>query len=644
MTTQNIKHSYRKGDFDMKHKIMLFLVGILLLGVPTPASAGQEFSDLDKDYWCYGYIMNMVGHGLLSGYPDNTVRPNDYITRAEIATALSTLGLPQILVSKNYTDVQPFSWYYSTIQNAYSSGVVLGINHDTTGSNFYPDRYVTRADAAIMASRLYGLQTNWENTRLTQFLDQNDIQANARMHVQNLVRAGIMSGYPDNTFKPNQPVTRAEFSRIFNFVTYTSSNELAKHLEDSLEYENILQDSTALEEAYIRIDIPDKLYYGESSSTTVRLDTENIPDGTVIPLFLSNNGSGITIPSSIKIYNNTASFEMYASRYTERQTYTLTATYEGKNFSETFYLSKNDNMSNDVYIQKIDVESSLRYGKNDTIEVTVTTDGIPDGEYIYGSITGSGLSLEDKEVKVRDSKAIFEIYSDSSAATGIYQFKAEYDGHYRTADIVVSEITSDKPFIVDTVVERSLHKDANDSIDITVYTNNALNGQYMTAKITGKVNSSTIYPDEAGLSVTTPVLVYNNKAVFTVYSSPYTPEGGYDLEIDYNGSTHQIRFYVDESDIDRPEEKGSIQYIDIADDLQEGYNDSVIVTVKTKNIPDGTVLYPEVDDGLTVPYRCTVYDNEATFYVKNRPSTNAGRYDLWIDYNGATYTTSVRVR
>lgn len=628
-----------------KQKLLtMMLAGTFLVSIPSPAYAGQEFSDLARTSWCYGYVMNMVGHGMLSGYPDNTFRQNDYITRAETATALSKLGLPQVLVSKNYTDVQQFSWYYSPIQDAYRSGVVLGINHDTTGSNFYPDRYLTRADAAIIASRLYGLQKNWKDTRLSQFWDHNDIQANARMHVQNLVRAGIMSGYPDNTFRPNQPVTRAEFCRIFNFVTYTSSSELAKNLEDSLEYEDILQDDTALKEASIKIDIPNKLYYGENSSTTVRLKTENIPDGTLIPLFLSNNGSGITIPSSVRVYNNTASFEMYTSRYTERQTYTLTATYEGKRFSETFYLNKNDNMSNDVYIKKIDVESSLRYGRNDTVEVVVTTKDVPNGEYVYGTITGRGLYLEDEKVKVRNNKAVFEVNSKSSTPTGIYQFKAEYDGHYRTADVVVSETPSDKPFVVDTVVERALHKDVNDSIDITVYTNNALNGQYMTAKITGKINGSTIYPDEAGLNVTTPVLVYNNKAVFTVYSSPYTPEGGYELEINYDGSTHKIKFYVGENDIEEPEKKGSIRYIDVDDYLREGRSDSTLVTVRTKDVPDGTNLYPEVEYGLTVPYRCTVYDNKAEFYVRNSPSTNAGRYDLWIDYNGETYETTVRVK
>ena len=42
----------------------------------------SPFTDLSPNSWCYRYVMNMVGHGMLSWYPDNTFRQNDYITRA----------------------------------------------------------------------------------------------------------------------------------------------------------------------------------------------------------------------------------------------------------------------------------------------------------------------------------------------------------------------------------------------------------------------------------------------------------------------------------------------------------------------------------------------------------------------------------
>ena len=628
-----------------KTKILsLFLTSALLANTPYTAFAGQEFSDLSKSSWCYGYVMTMTGHGLLSGYPDNTFRQDGYITRSETATALHKLGLPAILVSKNYTDVQPYSWYYQAVQEAYHSGVMLGLNHDTTGDYFSPERYLTRADAAIIASRLYGLQKNSNYTQIGKFKDYNEIQSNAKMHVQNLVRAGIMSGYPDNTFRPNQAVTRAEFSRIFNFVSYMPTKDMAEHLEDALEYENVLQKHTAVKEANIDIVIPNKLYYGESSSTTVRLETENIPDGTTIALSLSNNGSNITIPASVKVFHNTASFEMYTSRYTENQTYTLTATYEGKNFSETFYLNQEDKFQKDVFIKEISPETTLRAGRNDTIEVTVTTADVPDGTYIQGDISGSGLYLEDETVKVRHNKAVFLLHSKSNTPTGVYSFTASYHGHTRKTDIVVSETNTDTPFVIDTVIPRDLQAGKNDCMDITVYTNQLENGQSLSALIVQKSNGDTIYPNGLGLTVSTPALVYDNKAIFTICSSAQTPVGKYGMIIAKQKSTHHIPFYVGEEPEEEPEKIGSIRKIEVDGFLREGYADAVQVIVKTKAMKDGTVLYPNVERGLTAPSRCTVYDNRAEFYVRNRTETKKGSYDLRFDYGEETYKTYVRVR
>lgn len=627
-----------------KQIFSMVLTASMLCNMPYIVQAGQEFSDLSPSSWCYGYVMTMVGHGLLSGYPDNTFRQDGYITRAETATALHKLGLPAVLVSKTYTDVQHYAWYYKAVQDAYRSGVVLGLNHDTTGDYFSPDRYLTRADAAIIASRLYGLQKNSHYTQIGKFKDYNEIQSNAKMHVQNLVRAGIMSGYPDDTFRPNQAVTRAEFSRIFNFISYTPSEKLADNLEDALAYENVLQKHTAVKEADIDIFIPNQLYYGQSSNVTVRLETKNIPDGTTIALSLSNNGSNITIPASVKVYHNTASFEMYTSRYTERQTYTLTATYEGKNFSETFYLNQEDKFQKDVFIKEIAAETTLRYGRNNTIEVTVTTADIPDGAYVKGNISGSGLYLEDETVKVRHNKAVFLLHSKSNTPTGVYPFTASYQGHTRKTDIVVSKTNTDTPFVIDAVVQRDLQAGKNDCMDITIYTNQLENGQSLSASIAQKSNGNTMYPNGLGLTVSTPVLVYDNKATFIICSCAQTPVGKYEMIITKQGSTHHIPFYVGEEPEEEPEKIGSIRKIEVDGFLHEGYADAVQVIVKTKDMKDGTVLYPNVERGLTTPSRCTVYDNRAEFYVRNRTETKKGSYGLWFDYGEEMYKTYVCVK
>ena len=75
-------------------------------------------------------------------------------------------------------------------------------NHDTTSDYYAPNDYLTRADAAIIASRLYGLHNT--SVSLRQFNDSNEIPYGSEIHFKNLINAGIMSGYPDRTLRPNQ--------------------------------------------------------------------------------------------------------------------------------------------------------------------------------------------------------------------------------------------------------------------------------------------------------------------------------------------------------------------------------------------------------------------------------------------------------
>lgn len=92
------------------------------------------------------------------------------------------------------------------------------------------------------------------------------------------------------------------------------------------------------------------------------------------------------------------------------------------------------------------------------------------------------------------------------------------------------------------MVSRNLKEGKNDRINVTVYTNDLPNGQYMTAALSGK----NVYPASVGLSVTDQVLVYDNKAEFTIYSSSYTPKGEYGILIDFNGISREVKFHVSE--------------------------------------------------------------------------------------------------
>ena len=69
-----------------------------------------------------------------------------------------------------------------------------------------------------------------------------------------------------------------------------TSYDMQNNIRDSLEEENILNNDNDLSEVSLKLEVADKLTYGEESSARVKVKTENIPNGTVIPLSISGNG------------------------------------------------------------------------------------------------------------------------------------------------------------------------------------------------------------------------------------------------------------------------------------------------------------------------------------------------------------------
>ena len=85
------------------------------------------FSDLDPNHWSYQAICQVAAKGWLSGYPDGSFKPNQPITRAEVATISNrmlnrTPDLDRLKAQKDklphFSDVGPGDWFYGAIMEA----------------------------------------------------------------------------------------------------------------------------------------------------------------------------------------------------------------------------------------------------------------------------------------------------------------------------------------------------------------------------------------------------------------------------------------------------------------------------------------------------------------------------------------------
>lgn len=167
----------------------------------TPAPQLAELKDIAGN-WAEANIKSLVDAGAISGYPDNTFRPNNTITRAEFATVLvKAFGL-EAKNGKVFSDTAAH-WAKDSIATANAYGIINGYSD----AQFGPNDMITREQMAVMIAKAAKLT---DTTGARVFADQDAISSWAADAVAAASARQIINGYPDNTFKPQGNATRAE--------------------------------------------------------------------------------------------------------------------------------------------------------------------------------------------------------------------------------------------------------------------------------------------------------------------------------------------------------------------------------------------------------------------------------------------------
>ncbi|NLC07931.1 MAG: S-layer homology domain-containing protein, partial [Syntrophomonadaceae bacterium] len=111
-----------------------------------------SFSDVAANNPNYGIINYLAQRGLITGYPDGTYHPWEPVTRAQAAfITVKALGLTLPAVAANgFYDVPTDHWAYSAVMTVAMAGYLTGYPDGT----FRPDQYISRAEAAALAVRL----------------------------------------------------------------------------------------------------------------------------------------------------------------------------------------------------------------------------------------------------------------------------------------------------------------------------------------------------------------------------------------------------------------------------------------------------------------------------------------------------------
>ncbi|KNY26105.1 S-layer homology domain-containing protein [Pseudobacteroides cellulosolvens] len=177
---------------------------------PNIPGAVITLTDIDR-HWARESIIALVQMGKLKGYTDNTFRPDNKITRAEAAVLLVKLFEIQPVEGQRlaFKDEKSIpEWAYSYIKAAVNGGIIKGYADNT----FKASDNITRQEFAVMFLR--AMNYGELEAKNTSFKDDSKIADWAKGYVAKAVELSLISGYPDNTFRSQGNISRAEASAI----------------------------------------------------------------------------------------------------------------------------------------------------------------------------------------------------------------------------------------------------------------------------------------------------------------------------------------------------------------------------------------------------------------------------------------------
>jgi len=208
---------------------------ITSLAASTVASAAT-FPDMPND-WTTAALENAVTNGLLGGFDDGTIRPNDNITRAQMATiVVRSFGATESADISIFSDVTSTDWYY----DAFSKAVQMKAFNGNDLNQLNPNNPITFQECFKVVACVFGLIADTEEyaadskykndlqmqdlTVLDKFSDGAEVADWAKPYVAAIVSGGYWEGL-DGKLTPNAYITRAQFAVLMDNMVKTYITE-----------------------------------------------------------------------------------------------------------------------------------------------------------------------------------------------------------------------------------------------------------------------------------------------------------------------------------------------------------------------------------------------------------------------------------
>lgn len=193
-------------------KATAFMLSVMLVMSAAFTAYGLEYTEYRMEYtdiksgnWAHEAISAISDKAIIKGYPDGTFKPNSTVTYGEfikMALIAATGEDPGNAESGNWAS----NYYESAIENEFFTRYDIDISQLNS--------QIPRSDMALIISSILGdiKINNYEE--LQEGIKDITYKTKNEYHITKSYAAGILTGYTDNTFRPEKTLTRAESAMV----------------------------------------------------------------------------------------------------------------------------------------------------------------------------------------------------------------------------------------------------------------------------------------------------------------------------------------------------------------------------------------------------------------------------------------------
>ncbi|WP_188206737.1 S-layer homology domain-containing protein [Alkalibacillus aidingensis] len=221
------------------HRKSTWLIGTvavvfsLLVTVVASAAANDSFTDIDEDTTHYEEINYLYSEEIIGGFPDDTFRPGNNITRIDAAVMVyRALGLePGDIESLTFEDIpeRDTDETKEAVAALSEADIINGYSDEEFGAT----DQISRGQVAKIIVEAYDIPLDVEDQGF------NDIELSSILadYINALAAAGITDGYPSGDFGVNDPIKRGDFSA---FLTRAIDPALGQDEEEEEEAPQVI--------------------------------------------------------------------------------------------------------------------------------------------------------------------------------------------------------------------------------------------------------------------------------------------------------------------------------------------------------------------------------------------------------------------